>query len=153
MGKVVGLYICAKAGAPMVEVGYVNAIEGAGLEGDRYFFGRGAWSKSERKVVRHVSLIESEAIGDAAQDMDEPFSAAETRRSIVTNGIALNELVGREFTVGNVRMRGIELCHPCPRPDKLAGKKGFADLFKDRGGLRAAILSTGSIELDSEIKV
>ena len=36
-----------------------------------------------------------------------------TRRNLVTRGIRLNDLVGREFRVGTVLLKGADLCEPC----------------------------------------
>ncbi len=125
----------------------VQAIAGVGLEGDRYANETGAFSKGKAEKVRHVTLIESEAI--AGSD----FLPSETRRNLVTTGVDLNPLVGQEFQVGSVRMRGTELCDPCARPSKLSDKPGFKDSFENKGGLRAEILNDGTIQRGDEIQV
>lgn len=147
-GRVVEIYLNRKMGqkgVPMVKVAEVKALEGVGLEGDRYAEGKGAYSNSKRKTIRQVSLIAREAIEEANRLFSTDFTSQETRRNIVTEGIDLNSLVGEEFSVGEVKMRGIELCEPCERPSNLIGKKGFKDTFEGRGGLRAEILSSGII--------
>lgn len=144
-GKVTHIFISPNEGEPMLELQKVKAIEQLGLEGDRYAGERGAWSKSKRKVIRQVSLIEQEAIDRANGSLETPFLPKETRRNIVVSDFPLNELIGKEFMVGNVRMRGVELCDPCQRPSKLAGKHGFEESFAGYGGLRAEILTTGQI--------
>jgi hypothetical protein len=153
MGRVVYLFICPKAGSRMEEVGYVNAIAGQGFEGDRYFFGRGAFSGSSHVTVRHATLIAAEVIAAANRGLVDAFLPSETRRNVVTQGVSLNDLVGVEFTVGRVRMRGVELCDPCDRPDKLAAKKGFRFAFDGGGGLRVEIVTSGTIEIDDEIEI
>ena len=153
MGQVVALYICSDKGKPMTEVERVNALEGLGLEGDRYALGTGAFSRSKRETIRHVSLIAFEAIELANLEAPEPFSPKETRRNIVVIGVDLNKLVGVEFAVGGVRMKGVELCDPCDRPSTLSKKPQFAQAFENRGGLRAAILSSGQIKRDDEVVV
>lgn len=150
MGKVLFIYTCPDKGQPMQAKIQVNAIAGIGLEGDRYALGIGAWSKA-RVTVRHVSLIAVEAIAAANDELETPFSPWETRRNIVTEGIDLNGLVGKCFTVGGVDMRGVELCDPCARPSKLAGKADFEEAFRERGGLRAEILSSGTISVGDDI--
>ena len=146
-GKVVQIFIASEAGEPMREVKEVRAFKGEGLQGDRYAGHRGAWSKSGRKVIRQVTLIEQEAIDRAGGK----FLASETRRNIVVRDFSLNHLVGKEFTVGQSLMRGIELCDPCHRPSKLCGKEGFEELFAGFGGLRAEILLTGTIKVGDNL--
>ena len=150
-GTVLALYIAQEKGRAMEERPNVSALAGIGLEGDRYALGGGAWSDSKRKTMRHVSLIAQEAIDEANAALERPFERAETRRNIVTQGIDLNALVGKEFLVGSVRMRGVELCDPCGRPSKLSGKDGFEAAFQLRGGLRAEILSSGPIAVGDAI--
>lgn len=151
--KVAAIYISAKAGAPMESIEEANLIEGQGIEGDRYANGIGAYSKSKREVIRHISLIAREAIAAANEEHNTNFEEADTRRNIITEGIDLNKLVGIEFTIHGVALRGIELCTPCARPSALSGKKGFNDAFQDRGGLRAEVLSDGHIKIGDTIDI
>jgi MOSC domain-containing protein YiiM len=143
-GRVKAIFLCSDKGLPMQKVGQARAVQGRGLAGDRYASNKGAWSQA-RPTIRHVSLIASEAIKEGNSFIDVPFSWAETRRNVVTEGVDLNALVGQEFMIGVVHMRGIELCTPCDRPSKLSGKKGFAHAFGGRGGIRAEILTNGII--------
>ena len=150
-GQVTHIFISPNEGEPMQELQTVKAIEQLGLEGDRYAGERGAWSKSKRKVIRQVSLIEKGAIDKANSNLKTPFLPSETRRNIVVSDFPLNDLIGKEFAVGNVRMRGVELCDPCQRPSKLANKPGFEESFSGFGGLRAEILTTGEINVGDAV--
>jgi MOSC domain-containing protein YiiM len=58
----------------------------------------------------------------------------------------LNHLVGREFHVGDVKIRGIRLCEPCDHLQRLTGASVIKGLLH-RGGLRAQILSKGRIRV------
>lgn len=144
-GKILYIFIASNAGEPMREVPKVMAIEGLGLEGDRYTGERGISSKLKHGTINHVSLIEQEAIDRANLNSAIPFLPQDARRNIVVKGISLNDLVGREFWVWGVKMRGVELCDPCKRPSKLCGKPGFKELFSGFGGLRAEVLTSGPI--------
>jgi MOSC domain-containing protein YiiM len=148
-GVVVAIHIGPVRLEPMQSVGEVTAIAGAGLEGDRYAREQGSFS---RKLPNNqVTLIEQEALDAAGRDYELEFSAAESRRNILTSGIALNQLVGREFRVGDVRLRGLKLCEPCGHLKKLTGKEVIQAL-KHRGGLRAEILEGGSIRVGDEVR-
>ena len=133
------------AGEAMVKTERAVALAGKGLEGDRYATGKGAYSRSKRETVRHVSLIAQEAIDEANRESGLDFQEAETRRNLVVEGVDLNGLAGEIFLVGAVAMLGVELCEPCERPSRLSGKKGFGEAFRGRGGLRANVLSGGEI--------
>ena len=131
-GHVLHLFISPRAGQQMIEMPEVVAVWGKGLEGDRYALGRGAYSKSNRPVVRHVTLIAIEAIREANAELNVPFLPRDTRRNIVTEGIDLNLLVGKRFMVGGVHMQGVELCAPCARPSALLGRPGVRQERRDQ---------------------
>ena len=151
MGRVAGLFISPGIGAPMQACSVVRALAGQGLEGDRYALGQGSYSRVPRRVDRHVSLIGGEAMRAANEELCrrglEPFEAGETRRNIHVEGLDVYALLGREFRIGAVRLRGSDPTRPCHVPSAAAGKTGFADAFHNRGGILAAVLSDGPISI------
>ena len=144
-GEVVSIHIAPKREAPTQSVGSAHAIPGRGLEGDRYF--RAAGTYSDRPGPwRELTLIELEAIEAMARDNEVRIEPGAARRNVVTRGVALNHLVGREFRVGDVRLRGIRLCEPCAHLEGLT-RKGVLGGLVHRGGLRAQILTDGAIRV------
>ena len=142
--------MCAAAGEPLHAMDEVKAIAGVGIEGDRYAADAGTWSKRFPGVHRHVTLIEAEALEALRRDHEIELSAAESRRNILTSGVALNHLVGREFTVGAARLRGIELCEPCRYLEKVTGRPVRAPLVH-RGGLNAEVVEGGVIRVGDTV--
>lgn len=128
-------------------VNEVRAVSGAGLEGDRYCSGQGTWSHWPGGG-RQVTLIESDVID--VLEKAHSISAAQTRRNIVTCGLKLNDLVGLDFTIGEVLMRGVRICEPCAHLEKLT-VRGVALTLDNCGGLRADILRGGIIRLGDKI--
>ncbi len=150
-GEVAAIYIGPHAKQPMASVEEVTAVAGRGLEGDRYFEQRGTFSKKgEIEPKQQITLIESEAIASAAAVYGIELEASDSRRNILTRGVALNHLVGKEFTVGEARLLGIKLNEPCRHLAAVAGKP-MIKLLKHRGGLRAQILSGGRIAVGDEV--
>ena len=92
---------------------------GSGLEGDRYFAEATAPSTRPRKTGQDLTLIEAEAIEGLARDDGIELAPGEARRNVVTRGIALNDLVGRRFRVGEVECVGSRLCEPCSHLERL----------------------------------
>lgn len=127
-----------------------RAVPGRGLEGDRYFDGRGTFSSHPPKLDFELTLIERENVELFARASRLPFTALDARRNIVTEGISLNALVGREFMIGDVRIKGHRLCEPC---NYLAKKTHPAVLhgLVHQGGLRAQILTEGFIRVGDPI--
>ncbi len=148
-GEVVSIHIAPKREAPTQSVDSAHAIPGRGLEGDRYF--RAAGTYSDRPGPgRELTLIEIEAIEALARDSGVAIEPGAARRNLVTRGAALNHLVGREFRVGDVRLRGIRLCEPCAHLEGLT-RRGVLGGLVHRGGLRAQILTEGRIRVGDPI--
>src|SRR6187431_2646233 len=120
-GRVEAIHIAPAGEAPMVAVERVRAIEGVGLEGDRYATRTGTWSPDPR-VDRDITLIEAEVVEDLAATDGIHLEPGETRRNVTTRGIRLNDLVGRRFRVGGVVCEGTRLCEPCQHLTDQLGK-------------------------------
>jgi MOSC domain-containing protein YiiM len=152
MGCVSEILIAASPVSEMVSTPRVRAVPGKGLDGDRYFLGIGTFSPKPNKADFEITLIEQENVLAFAADSGLAFTPSLARRNIVTQGIRLNELVGKEFYLGEVQIRGIRLCEPCSH----LGKTSFPEVLKGlvhKGGLRAQILSEGEICVGDEIRV
>jgi MOSC domain-containing protein YiiM len=128
----------------------VEAVAAKGLRGDRYFAGEGTYSNTPG-TGRQITLIEREALEAAARDYGIALEPGQSRRNIETTGVALNHLVGKEFMVGKVRLRGMRLNEPCAHLASLS-KRGVVKALTHRGGLRADILSDGVIRVGDQIR-
>ena len=127
----------------MNSVTNARAVVGRGLEGDRYFNKAGTYS-NDPGSGRDITLIEIEAIEALRRDYQIELDPSQARRNIVTQGVALNHLVDREFKIGDVILRGTRLCDPCSHLEKLT-RKGVMRGLIHRGGLRAEIISDGTL--------
>jgi len=149
-GSVVSIHVTPAAGQPMESVPEARALAGRGLEGDRYALGIGYYSTSPSPGGRELTLIETETL-EALSALGVKLSAAETRRNVATSGVPLNHLVGREFWIGEVRLRGTRLCEPCKYLEGLT-QAGAMGALIHRGGLRAQILHDGLIRVGDTVK-
>lgn len=150
-GVVVSIHITQEASQPIVSVGEAHAVPGRGLQGDRYFNQVGTYSTGERKPAQEVTLIEIETIEAVKRDYGIEIDPGESRRNIVTRGIPLNHLVGRDFHVGDVTLRGVRLCEPCEHVEQLT-KPGVRRALIHRGGLRAQVLTRGVIRVGDPLQ-
>jgi len=149
-GTVRSLHTCSHAGQAMESPREVEAVKGQGLAGDRYLHRRGTYSKTHAPD-REVTLFEAETLDWLQRERGIAFSAEEARRNVVTEGVALAELIGKRFRVGGqVILEGVRLCDPCGYLEKLTGKPVFAPL-KVRGGLRTFIVRGGTLRVGDAI--
>jgi MOSC domain-containing protein YiiM len=150
-GRILSLHIADAGGAPMQTVERAMMVSGRGIRGDRYYYERGTWSKHPGSG-RQVTLIENEALETLQREHRITIGPALARRNIVTIGIALNHLVGREFRIGEIRLRGMRLCDPCAHLEKLS-VSGALRALVHRGGLRADILSDGVVRAGEPVTI
>jgi MOSC domain-containing protein YiiM len=121
----------------------IRVVASAGIEGDRYF-------DKHEEPGQNITLIEAEAIERFAAEHDRSIEPSTTGRNLVTRGVRLNAFVGTEFTVGSVRLRGVELCEPClgfgeALSSAEHGPSQVVKAFVHKAGLRADVLSTGEV--------
>jgi MOSC domain-containing protein YiiM len=136
-GSVEGIHI-APAESELPHAVHAVEVTADGIAGDRY------------ADARNLTLIEAEALEGLLADTGIELSAAEVRRQVLTRGIALNDLVGQRFRVGEVECVGEELCEPCNHLQGLT-KPGVLRGLVNRGGLRADIVQGGRIAVGDEI--
>ena len=151
-GELVGIYVAANEGEPMESRAEAMLVEGVGIDGDRYAAAAGKFSGT-RRGGRQVTLIEREAVEAAAREHDLDLTHGDTRRNLITLGVPLNHLVGRDFRVGDVVLRGLRLAEPCAYLEGLLGRDGVRKALIHRGGLRADIVSGGTIRPGDSIEV
>src|SRR5262245_61355894 len=113
MGHVVEILIASSPTEPAIPQQSVRAVPGRGLVGDRYYEGLGTFSPKPHKPDHEITLIQQEHVDVFASTSGIAFTSRDARRNLVTQGVDLNSLVGKEFRVGSVLIRGIRLCEPC----------------------------------------
>ena len=145
--------ICTSPRPGAVQVAHQRAVAvaGQGLQGDRYC-GRCAHRGD------NLTLVAAEEIEAFLEELGRPYEASVTRRNLVTRGLSLTGLVGVEFSVGAVRLRGVELCEPCLSLGRAlsTAQVSAAEVvarLRGRGGLRADVLSSGVIARGDRIVV
>jgi MOSC domain-containing protein YiiM len=152
MSKVVALYISESASVPMLETQQVELEAGKGVVGDRYYSGKGTFSEKLAGLPDvELTLIESEEVDLFNKEYGHSFSAGDFRRNIVTEGVRLNDLEGKEFQIGDVRLRGVRLCEPCAH---LAGilTSDIMPAMVHKTGLRAQIVSGGAVTVGEAVQ-
>jgi hypothetical protein len=142
-GGVAALLIAPAAEAPMQRLDEVEAIAGRGLSGDRYADDRGTFHG-----VRgyHLTLVAAEQLEEAGVTWEE------ARRNVVTTGVDVNALVGQRFAIGDVECIGRRLAEPCSHLERVVGRSGLMRPLVHRAGLRADIVSGGTIRVGDTVR-
>ncbi|TVR49754.1 MAG: molybdenum cofactor biosysynthesis protein [Puniceicoccaceae bacterium] len=124
--------------APMVEVAEAECIAGRGICGDRFF-------DYKPDYKGQITFFSWEVLNDLWAALGIPpelHNPAATRRNVLTTGLDLNTLIGRDFEIDGIQFLGTEECRPCYWMNEAIHHEAEA-WMRGRGGLRAKILTDG----------
>ena len=153
-GKIIKLLISKDVNSPMQSVNQIILEVGKGIFGDRYYYQEGTFSnKNKIEEHRDVTLIEQENIDAFNNNENQNITCEDLRRNVVVSNIRLNELVGKEFNIGNVVLKGVRLCEPCEYLAKKINNTKFLKSMINKSGLRAQIIKGGSVDFSSQLEV
>ena len=100
-----------------------------------------------------LTFIEIENINYINKILESKIPAINFRRNIITQGVNLNDLNGKEFFVGPVKVKAHDLCRPCKYLQQLLNQKNLMKELLLKGGLRCEILIDGKISIGDIIKI
>ena len=135
----------------MKGVKVATALEGCGLEGDRYCARTGHWSRFGR--VCEVTFIAVEDLHDIERETGVRVKNGEHRRNIVTRGISLKTLRrGERFRIGEVvfEYRGPRSVY---RYIEGLTEPSMTQALKGRSGIYAMVAKNGTVRAGDEIEV
>ena len=131
---------------PNSEVPQIECVAGRGIIGDRFF----DYSSDYKGQITFFSM---EVFREVCSKLGvQGLLPSVVRRNVMTEGVDLNDLVGKRFRLQGVEFEGICECKPCYWMDR-AMSPGAEELLKGRGGLRAKILSSGVLLAKTENRV
>jgi MOSC domain-containing protein YiiM len=124
---------------------------GKGIVGDRYheraleFLAVG-----DQVPPNHISVISKEELAGFLERNNAEIDYADFRRNVLTSGIDLRELIGRQFKLGSALCQGIEDCDPCVFLAATVHRSVLPEM-KEKAGLRAIILEDGDLKIGDTI--
>ena len=144
MAEVLKIGITPNSNQPIREVDAIEVIANKGVVGDRHF-------QESNDPYNQLSIIEAENIDyyNIKYGINIPY--VNFRRNIITKGVKLNDLVGKKFSIGKVKLKGIDLCRPCRHLTDMLSQDNILKEFLRRGGLRCEILSSSKINIGDRI--
>ena len=145
------IFVSQKPREPLQQVDEVQVVAGAGITGDRHF-------RKRRYPGQNITFIARETIEQYNHDHGQTIRLDATRRNVLTYGVDLNALAGKEFEIGGALFYGVELCEPCSVLGKLLGNTTITPsevikAFYNKGGLRADIIRGGILRTGMHINV
>ena len=146
MSKVFKICITKESGKDLEDIDSISVIANKGIENDRYF-------NDDNDNDVQLTLIEKENIDyyNSISKSDIPY--INFRRNIITSGIKLNDLVGKELFVGNVKIKVHRLCDPCKYLQDKLNDNNLVKKLVNKGGLRWQVITDGIISVNDEINI
>ncbi|MBU1362282.1 MAG: sulfurase [Gammaproteobacteria bacterium] len=137
------LFLSLARGETQRECRQLELLTGQGVVGDRHF-ARADWAGQQ------LTLVEAEEIERFCAHTGRANDLSLTRRNVVTRGIRLNQLVGRQFRLGACLLVGVETCEPCRTLGQRLANDALSapevvKYWLGRGGLRANVLASGGL--------
>ena len=124
----------------------VECVAGMGLKGDRYF-GYKADFKGQ------ATFFDADVVDAVSAEFGKDnLTSSAFRRNFIVRGVRLGDWIGKRFRFQGVEFEGSEECKPCYWMDQ-AVAPGTEEFLKSacRGGLRARILSSGTLRIDRRV--
>ena len=125
---------------PLVEVAEIECVAGHGIRGDRFY----DYKDNYKGQITFFSQEVFDQLSAAFPDVRKPPGVL--RRNVIVSGVNLNNLIGEEFEVQGLRFLGTAHCRPCYWLNQ-AFAPGAEAWLKGNGGLRAQILTTGTLRV------
>lgn len=123
---------------PIIECEQLKLIAGSGIIGDRFF-------DYQPDYKGQITFFDHDLHLAVKQNFNlTALNPAAYRRNVIISGIDLLQLIDKEFTIGDLHFRGHSECTPCYWMDR-ACAPGTEEFLKGRGGLRAQILTSGTL--------
>lgn len=127
---------------PTMEVAEAECVAGQGIRGDRFFNYR-------EDFKGQVTFFDADVFAALQRELNLPGAQPQgTRRNVFVSGVDLSGLIGREFELQGVKFAGTEEAAPCEWMDRVLGD-GAREWLEGRGGLRARILTSGTLRRDA----
>jgi len=144
VGKVASLHLHPpKSGEPFVEATAIRLVAGKGIEGESRYFGR--------RTRRQLTLIEREQLQEHADALGiGTIEPGEARSQVETEGIDLQQFIGKRLQVGEAVVEIYAPRDPCWQMDKLA--EGLKErMMNGKQGVLAKIIETGEVKVGDSV--
>lgn len=116
----------------------IECVAGRGLLDDRFF-------DYKEDYKGQITLFDYSTYERVMREFALPdLQPSAFRRNVVVKGADLNELIGKDFTLGVIELSGSEEAKPCYWMDE-ACAPGVEKFLRGFGGLRCRIKTSGSL--------
>ena len=141
MPSVAHIHLSKAHRGEMTEVTEVRAIEGKGLEGDRYL-----------GTIRNVTLVAEGELAAAADRLGYPINPGSTRRNITVDIDRLPRTTGTLIRIGEATLSVWRDCPPCERMHETVGPRA-REALAGQSGIAAQVVEGGMIRVGDPVHI
>lgn len=140
-GEVVSIHFVREDGGRATKVDSIEVKTDFGIPGDY---------RSGTNPRRQITMIEEEALDEAAKILGRPVPEGASRRQVVVRSIDLNKMIGHTLKIGDITLSVERYCAPCHRMDEELGPGG-RDALRWKAGVTCRVVSGGVLNVGQEI--
>jgi len=115
--------------------------------------GRGISTENRKAGKREITFLSDESWADACRELNADLPWHARRANLLTNGVDLNQAIGRIVTIGQVRIHIHGETKPCKIMDEQCLGLRVALEADCRGGVYGQVLTGGMIRVGDAIKL
>ena len=146
MGKIEAINITNSSEENTFYINQAILEKGKGIVNDRYY-------SNFKEKKEQVTLINLEEINNFNNQIKHNIDAKNFRRNIIVSGIILNDLINKKIKINEVTLKIHEICQPCKYLQNKLKVPGLIKMLVNKSGVRAEILTSGSISVGDDIKI
>ena len=140
-GKVVSIHFVRESGGPAKAVQTIEVRENYGFPEDY---------RSGPNKNRQVTLIEEEALQNAAGQLGRSVAEGTSRRQVVIRGLDLNSAIGHNVRIGDIILAVERYCAPCERMDEELGPGG-REALRWKAGVCCSVRKGGTLRVGDSV--
>lgn len=147
------IYIATAAGQAMQAVADIEALQGSGLQGDRYCSDAGHWQSIEGCQVTLISEHDlHSAKHKTSPQIEAELDSGGHRRNLVIDGIKTKQLEGKSFRIGSAVFQYDKPRPPCGYIDQVAGK-GMGKALSHYSGICIKVVRSGRLAVGDILSI
>ena len=136
----------------MQAVNSINAVEGKGLEGDRYYLQTGFWKSIEACQVTMITEDEINRAQHKNPELYKQLGHGGHRRNLVIQGLKTSSLEGTRFRIGTAVFSYQKPRPPCGYLDKIEGK-GMSNSLARNSGTCILVIESGQLTIGDSVEI
>lgn len=142
LGRIVGIAIREKSGAPMTEIVEASATKDGGIDSD-----------VKKSLARGITFLSVEKWHETMDEMGLELPWPSRRANVLVESVDLLSLIGKTIEFGSVAVLVNGETEPCARMEALAPGLREALAIEGRAGVYGRVVQSGAFRVGDSIRL